>query len=107
MFIVFLLSVTRRYGCSQSYNAIYSFGDSIADTGNLCTGSGGCPSWLTTGQPPYGNTHFGHPTGRCTDGRVIVDFLGVCTVQCALPASIHAWHAGHAPIYTDMPCMRS
>ncbi|XP_020406825.1 GDSL esterase/lipase At5g45910 isoform X2 [Zea mays] len=69
------LSATRHHGCSQSYNAIYSFGDSIADTGNLCTGSGGCPSWLTTGQPPYGNTHFGHPTGRCTDGRVILDFL--------------------------------
>ena len=62
-FIVFLLSVTGHYGCSQSYNAIYSFGDSIADTGNLCTDSGGCPSLLTTGQPPYGNTHFGHPTG--------------------------------------------
>ena len=80
VFIFFLLSVTRHYGCSQSYNAIYSFGDSIADTGNLCTGSGGCPSWLTTGQPPYGNTHFGHPTGRCTDGRVILDFLGLCAV---------------------------
>ncbi|CAD6240511.1 unnamed protein product [Miscanthus lutarioriparius] len=62
-FIVFLLSVTGHYGCSQSYNAIYSFGDSIADTGNLCTDPGGCPSLLTTGQPPYGNTHFGHPTG--------------------------------------------
>ncbi|KAF8769431.1 hypothetical protein HU200_006460 [Digitaria exilis] len=59
MLILFLLSV--------SYNAIFSFGDSISDTGNLCTGSGGCP--------PYGNTHFGHPTGRCTDGRVVVDFL--------------------------------
>ncbi|CAL4965998.1 unnamed protein product [Urochloa decumbens] len=72
--IVFLLSVAQ-HGRSQSYNAIYSFGDSISDTGNLCTGSGGCPSWRTTGQPPYGNTHFGRPTGRCTDGRVVVDFL--------------------------------
>jgi hypothetical protein len=92
-FAVFLLSATRHHGCSQSYNAIYSFGDSIADTGNLCTGSGGCPSWLTTGQPPYGNTHFGHPTGRCTDGRVILDFLGIyicSTVQCALSTAIHA-----------------
>ncbi|XP_015691735.2 GDSL esterase/lipase At5g45910-like [Oryza brachyantha] len=70
---VFLLSVACRPGSSQSYNAIYNFGDSITDTGNLCTG--GCPSWLTTGQPPYGNTYFGRPTGRCTDGRVIVDFL--------------------------------
>jgi hypothetical protein len=73
--IVFLLSVAR-IGRSQSYNAIYSFGDSISDTGNLCAGSGGCPSWDSTGMLPYGRTHFGHPTGRCTDGRVIVDFLG-------------------------------
>ncbi|PAN32900.1 hypothetical protein GQ55_5G525600 [Panicum hallii var. hallii] len=72
--IVFLLSVAR-IGRSQSYNAIYSFGDSISDTGNLCAGSGGCPSWDSTGMLPYGRTHFGHPTGRCTDGRVIVDFL--------------------------------
>ncbi|XP_006654152.1 GDSL esterase/lipase At5g45910-like [Oryza brachyantha] len=58
---------------AQRYNAIYSFGDSISDTGNLCVG--GCPSWLTTGQPPYGKTFFGRPTGRCSDGRVVVDFL--------------------------------
>ena len=105
-FIVFLLSVTGHYGCSQSYNAIYSFGDSIADTGNLCTGSGGCPSWLTTGQPPYGNTHFGHPTGRCTDGRVIVDFLGVCTV---LYPQLYACVAcmSCTDIYTDMSRIRS
>ena len=105
-FIVFRLSVTGHYWCSQSYNAIYSFGDSIADTGNLCTGSGGCPSWLTTGQPPYGNTHFGHPTGRCTDGRVIVDFLGVCTV---LYPQLYACVAcmSCTDIYTDMSRIRS
>ncbi|KAL6626956.1 hypothetical protein ACP70R_030682 [Stipagrostis hirtigluma subsp. patula] len=73
--ILFVLLSVAGHGSSQSYNAIYSFGDSISDTGNLCTGTGGCPAWLTTGQPPYGKTHFGRPTGRCTDGRVIVDFL--------------------------------
>ena len=58
----------------QKFNAVFSFGDSMSDTGNLCVG--GCPSWLTTGQPPYGETFFGRPTGRCSDGRVIIDFLG-------------------------------
>ncbi|EEC70166.1 hypothetical protein OsI_00887 [Oryza sativa Indica Group] len=72
--VLLLLAVVARRASSQSYNAIYNFGDSITDTGNLCTG--GCPSWLTTGQPPYGNTFFGRPTGRCTNGRVIIDFLG-------------------------------
>ncbi|BAD73162.1 putative esterase [Oryza sativa Japonica Group] len=71
--VLLLLAVVARRASSQSYNAIYNFGDSITDTGNLCTG--GCPSWLTTGQPPYGNTFFGRPTGRCTNGRVIIDFL--------------------------------
>uniref|UniRef100_A0ACD5VGN4 Uncharacterized protein n=1 Tax=Avena sativa TaxID=4498 RepID=A0ACD5VGN4_AVESA len=71
--VLFLLSVARHGSSAQSYNAIYNFGDSISDTGNLCTG--GCPSWLTNGQPPYGNTYFGRPTGRCSDGRVFVDFL--------------------------------
>ncbi|KAF3328558.1 GDSL esterase/lipase [Carex littledalei] len=64
----FSLSHSQKY-----YNAIFSFGDSITDTGNMCTG--GCPSWLTTGQPPYGETFFGKPTGRCTDGRVIIDYM--------------------------------
>ncbi|KXG21541.1 GDSL esterase/lipase At5g45910-like [Sorghum bicolor] len=68
-----LLLCVLRHGAAQRYNAIWSFGDSISDTGNLCVG--GCPSWLTTGQSPYGETFFGRPTGRCSDGRVIIDFL--------------------------------
>ena len=54
---------------------IYNFGDSISDTGNLCTG--GCPSWLTMGQPPYGTSYFGRPTGRCSDGRLVVEAVVV------------------------------
>ncbi|TVU22861.1 hypothetical protein EJB05_32582 [Eragrostis curvula] len=73
--LVLFLLAAARHGSSQSYNAMLSFGDSISDTGNLCTGTGGCPSWLSTGQPPYGNTFFRRPTGRCSDGRVVIDFL--------------------------------
>ena len=72
--VVLVLCALRQEAAAQRYNAIWSFGDSISDTGNLCVG--GCPSWLTTGQPPYGETFFGRPTGRCSDGRVIIDFLG-------------------------------
>ncbi|PWZ17611.1 GDSL esterase/lipase [Zea mays] len=58
---------------AQKYNAIFNFGDSITDTGNLC--SSGRPSQITFTQPPYGETYFGTPTCRCCDGRVIPDFL--------------------------------
>ncbi|GJN35783.1 hypothetical protein PR202_gb24590 [Eleusine coracana subsp. coracana] len=71
--LVLLCAVLCHGAMAQRYNAIYSFGDSISDAGNLCVG--GCPSWLTTGQSPYGMTFFHRPTGRCSDGRVIVDFL--------------------------------
>uniref|UniRef100_A0A8I6W801 GDSL esterase/lipase n=1 Tax=Hordeum vulgare subsp. vulgare TaxID=112509 RepID=A0A8I6W801_HORVV len=58
---------------AQKYNAVFNFGDSITDTGNLCTS--GKPTAITFTQPPYGETYFGSPTCRCSDGRVIVDFL--------------------------------
>jgi hypothetical protein len=58
---------------AQNYSAIFNFGDSITDTGNLCTN--GRPSQITFTQPPYGETYFGTPTCRCSDGRVVVDFL--------------------------------
>ncbi|KAJ1274604.1 hypothetical protein BS78_05G074200 [Paspalum vaginatum] len=65
---------------AQKYSAIFNFGDSITDTGNLCTN--GKPSQITFTQPPYGETYFGSPTCRCSDGRVVVDFL---STQFGLP----------------------
>ncbi|KAM0861834.1 hypothetical protein ACQ4PT_045621 [Festuca glaucescens] len=55
------------------YSGIFSFGDSLTDTGNslrlAATGSG--PS----SRPPYGETFFRHPTGRASDGRLVIDFI--------------------------------
>lgn len=68
-----LLLLLASSASAQKYNALYNFGDSITDTGNLCTN--GNPSSITFTQPPYGETYFGKPTCRCCDGRVIVDFL--------------------------------
>jgi hypothetical protein len=55
------------------YTGVLSFGDSLADTGNELarTGGGGVAS-----VPPYGETFFGHPTGRSSDGRLVPDFIG-------------------------------
>jgi len=61
----------------QKFNAIFSFGDSMSDTGNLCVN--GAPAGLTLTQPPYGETFFGRATCRCSDGRLVVDFLGTAS----------------------------
>ncbi|KAH9620009.1 hypothetical protein KSS87_003508 [Heliosperma pusillum] len=52
-------------------DAIYQFGDSISDTGNMLMQAGnvGCA------MSPYGETFFHHPTGRCSDGLLMVDHI--------------------------------
>ena len=55
--------------------AIYQFGDSISDTGNLIReGSNGANSPFA--KLPYGQTYFHIPTGRCSDGLLIIDYFG-------------------------------
>lgn len=62
----------KAYGAC--YSAIYSFGDSLADTGNLLASAtaGSKPQF---GNLPYGQTYFRKPTGRFSDGRLIVDYI--------------------------------
>ncbi|KAJ0669186.1 putative sinapine esterase [Helianthus annuus] len=60
-------------GC---YTSIINFGDSLSDTGNIKNlGIITNQSFLSM-FPPYGQTFFHKPTGRCSDGRLIIDFLG-------------------------------
>ncbi|KAJ4766058.1 GDSL esterase/lipase [Rhynchospora pubera] len=60
-------------GCS--INAIYSFGDSIADTGNLLQ-EGPVGLFASIGSYPYGQS-YKMPTGRCSDGLLIIDYLAM------------------------------
>ncbi|KAL6883709.1 hypothetical protein ACP4OV_011123 [Aristida adscensionis] len=57
----------------EHYDRVFSFGDSLTDTGNAAI----LPA--TAGGPftraPYGETFFHRPTGRASDGRLIVDFI--------------------------------
>jgi hypothetical protein len=81
MLLLFLLLCTNSAtadvagsngGCG-GFKRMFSFGDSITDAGNLATIS---PPDASFNRLPYGETFFGHPTGRFCDGRLIVDFLG-------------------------------
>nr|XP_043620478.1 GDSL esterase/lipase At1g28580-like [Erigeron canadensis] len=74
LLLIYTCTLFHVDGC---YTSIISFGDSLADTGNLgqlATKSNDVqpPHFLF---PPYGETFFHKPTGRCSDGRLIIDFI--------------------------------
>ncbi|CAN6238430.1 unnamed protein product [Urochloa humidicola] len=54
--------------------AIYNFGDSLSDTGNLLREGGATGVLQHTTSLPYGSA-IGGATGRCSDGYLMIDFL--------------------------------
>lgn len=58
---------------SCNIDKIYQFGDSLSDTGNhiLENPSDQCS------KPPYGLSFFENPTGRCSDGLLMIDYIGM------------------------------
>ncbi|KAJ3692273.1 hypothetical protein LUZ60_012623 [Juncus effusus] len=78
---LFLLPFLLIFSChtnhvsSHSYNAIFSFGDSYTDTGNILVLLKNISAPTQLENYPYGETFFHHPTGRFSDGRLIIDFL--------------------------------
>ncbi|WOL00768.1 GDSL esterase/lipase [Canna indica] len=75
LFVLLLLSCFHLSFSSSTYNAIFNFGDSISDTGNLLLSGGASKVFPGIASLPYGSTFFGRPTGRCSDGRLIIDFI--------------------------------
>ena len=76
---LFLLTVVNSETNCRNFKSIISFGDSIADTGNLLGLSD--PNDLPkVAFPPYGETFFHHPTGRFSNGRLIIDFIGTVSL---------------------------
>lgn len=52
------------------YTAIYNFGDSNSDTGGIAAA-------FYPPAPPCGATYFHRPAGRASDGRLVIDFIGI------------------------------
>ncbi|PIA61979.1 hypothetical protein AQUCO_00200163v1 [Aquilegia coerulea] len=69
-----VIPVGNRFRTRCDYNAIYQFGDSISDTGNLIR-EGPAGSFTPFAHLPYGETTFGEATGRCSNGLLMIDFL--------------------------------
>ncbi|KAM3214644.1 hypothetical protein ACQJBY_066896 [Aegilops geniculata] len=95
IFAVLLLNADLvSCGC---FKRIFTFGDSITDAGNFAyTGRNnknpGPPSVL-----PYGETYFHRPTGRASDGRLIVDFYAQSLGLPLLPPSLPKENTGQFP----------
>ncbi|XP_058771488.1 GDSL esterase/lipase At1g28590-like [Vicia villosa] len=70
LFLMIAASVQLLTAACPTYSSIFSFGDSLADTGNQQLIS---PNLCSL--PPYGETYFHRPSGRCSDGRLIIDFI--------------------------------
>ncbi|KAK6124214.1 hypothetical protein DH2020_042050 [Rehmannia glutinosa] len=72
--ILMLFASASSKSASGCYESIVSFGDSLADTGNLLL-LRPADNQPRAARPPYGRTFFHRPTGRCSDGRLVIDFI--------------------------------
>ncbi|XP_021287390.1 GDSL esterase/lipase At1g31550-like [Herrania umbratica] len=73
---LFVITIDTSDHVNGCFTSIFSFGDSFTDNGNLVHISLSEYRELPhCAFPPQGRAYFGHPTGRCSDGRLVIDFL--------------------------------
>ncbi|KAL2897186.1 hypothetical protein RDABS01_038969 [Bienertia sinuspersici] len=70
---LFTIALHLHAEINPKVEAIYQFGDSISDTGNLIRDNPNGER-LSFAHLPYGET-LGIPTGRCSDGLLMVDYF--------------------------------
>ena len=56
-----------RWHKKPLFPAIFSFGDSYADTGNYA---------VLEGDRPFNYSPYGETTGRASDGLLVIDYVG-------------------------------
>ncbi|MCO5592898.1 hypothetical protein L7F22_046902 [Adiantum nelumboides] len=81
------------HGCSKPFHPIIAFGDSTTDTGNQVF-SAANQTFAPAGHLPYGITFFKKPTGRYSDGRLMVDFLTSALKEGFLQPNLAAASSG-------------
>ncbi|KAM0954254.1 putative alpha-L-fucosidase [Dioscorea sansibarensis] len=67
--LLLLVFFPSSFSIEFNYPAFFTFGDSNSDTGVRVAAG------LEEQNPPYGETYFLRPSGRFSDGRLIIDFL--------------------------------
>ncbi|KAF7104373.1 hypothetical protein CFC21_105271 [Triticum aestivum] len=87
IFVLAVLLLNPDLGSCGCFKRIFSLGDSITDTGNFAYISRNSPPGPPS-VPPYGETYFHRPTGRASDGRLIIDFYAQALGLPLLPPSI-------------------
>ncbi|XP_062185494.1 GDSL esterase/lipase At1g28600-like [Phragmites australis] len=95
LLVTVVLLLNSAVGLCGCYKRIFSFGDSIIDTGNFAHITGNDPSAIK--ELPYGMTYFNHPTGRISDGRVIVDFYAQALQLPLIPPNLPEQDSGLFP----------
>lgn len=70
MVVVMMAMLVSLSESKCEFEAIFNFGDSNSDTGGFWAA-------FPAQGPPNGMTYFKKPSGRASDGRLIIDFLGI------------------------------
>jgi len=69
-----IVSISCKEDLKTNQAALFAFGDSLFEAGN--NNYFDSISSFRSNFWPYGKTTFKFPTGRVSDGRIMIDFIG-------------------------------
>ena len=78
--LLFPVGAVRNVFGYCHFNEIYQLGDSMSDAGNLVREFPVGAS-INFARPPYGQTFFEEATGRCSNGLLMIDYIGKININ--------------------------